>query len=65
MPIVRTDILKGQDSSKRNALAASITDAMVQHLGCPPESVTIILNEVEKEHWYIGGQDCATKFPNL
>lgn len=60
MPVVRAQFWKGASPATRNTIAESITEIMVRHLACPPEAVTVILDEIEKDHWYIGGTDSET-----
>lgn len=63
MPVIHVHFWKGPNTATKHALAASITDVVVQHLHCAPEAITILLDEIDKERWYIGGVDSATKFP--
>ena len=37
-------------------LIHEVTDAIVRSLGAPVESVRVILNEMPKQHFGIGGQ---------
>jgi len=61
MPVVRAQFWSGASVETKNAIAASITDVLVQHLSCPPATVTVILEEIDKEDWFIGGVDCVTR----
>lgn len=60
MPVVRAQFWKGSSTATRDAIAASITQTMVDQLACPPQAVTVILEEIEHDHWYIGGTDAKT-----
>ncbi|MEI7992729.1 MAG: 4-oxalocrotonate tautomerase family protein [Actinomycetota bacterium] len=60
MPVVRAQFWSGASVETKNAIAASITDVLVQHLPCPPAAVTVILEEIDKEDWFIGGVDSVT-----
>ncbi|CAB4963057.1 unannotated protein [freshwater metagenome] len=60
MPIVRAAFWSGASLNTKNAIAASITDVMVEHLSCPRSAVTVILEEIDKEDWFIGGVDSVT-----
>jgi len=55
MPIIRVQIWKGVSSETKKEIASDITDVMVQHINCPRQAVTVILDEIEKDHWFIGG----------
>lgn len=60
MPVVRAEFWSGASIDAKNAIAASITDLMVEHLSCPRSAVTVILDEVDKQDWFIGGVDSVT-----
>lgn len=65
MPIVRTEIWKGKSPEVKKALAEALTHAVVKHIGCPPQAVTVLLDEVDKENWFIGAKDSNELFPNV
>jgi 4-oxalocrotonate tautomerase len=56
MPIIRAQIWKGVDSVTRKEIASEITDLMIKHLNCPRQAITVIIDEIDKDHWFIGGQ---------
>jgi 4-oxalocrotonate tautomerase len=60
MPVVRAQFWSGATAESKNAIAASITEVMVKHLSCPPTAVTVLLEEIDKEDWFIGGVDSVT-----
>jgi 4-oxalocrotonate tautomerase len=62
MPVMHLHIWEGPDTETKNTLAAKLTQELVNHLGCPPDAVTILIDEVKKPQWYIGGVDSRTKF---
>ena len=64
MPIVHAEIWRGKSHEVKKALAESLTNAVVQHIGCPPQAVTVILDEVDKENWFAGGKDSNELFPD-
>lgn len=64
MPIVRIDLWKGREKETKRKLIKSVTSAVVDTIGCPPEAVHIIINEQPKENWGIGGEAASVKFPN-
>jgi len=64
MPIVRIDLWKGREKEKKRELIEKITSAVVDAIGCPIEAVHVIINEVEKDNWGIGGTPASVKFPD-
>ena len=58
MPMIQVQLWKGVNQETKNKIAASITDLMVQQINCPAEAVTVIMDDIEKSHWFIGGKNC-------
>ncbi len=58
MPVVRIDLLGGRPPQLLRSLIGNVHTAVVDTLGVPDDSVTIIVNEVAPEHW---GADGTTK----
>jgi 4-oxalocrotonate tautomerase len=49
-------MFEGRTPEQKQALVKAITEACVQTLGSPPESVDILLFDVPRQHWATGGQ---------
>ena len=45
----------GRTQQQKRALARAITDAMVQHADAKPTNLHVIIQEVPKENWALGG----------
>ncbi len=55
MPIVEIHLMAGRDDEKKRALVKSVTEAVSSSLGVPPASVRILLSEMAKNHYAVGG----------
>ncbi len=55
MPLVRIDMFAGRSREMKDALIRNVTNAVVEAVGCPLESVQVILYEVDKADWARGG----------
>ena len=64
MPIVRIDMFEGRDRETKQELVKSITSEMARITGCSTASVHVVINNVAKEDWGLGGELAATKFPD-
>ncbi len=64
MPVVRIDLWKGREKEKKQEIIEKVTSAIVDTVGCPSEAVHVIINEVEKYNWGIGGIPASVKFPD-
>lgn len=56
MPIVQMEILKGRTVEQKRQTVKEVTEAICKNLVCPPEAVTIIIREMEKEHYAKAGE---------
>ena len=63
MPIVRIEMFEGRDRKTKQELVKSITAEMVRITGCGEASVNIVINDVSKENWGMGGELASDKFP--
>lgn len=64
MPVVRIDLWKGREKETKKELIEKITSAVTNAIGCPIEAVQVIINEVDKDNWGIGGTPASVKFPD-
>lgn len=58
MPVVTIHMEKGRPIEIKRAL----TDAVTKAVTCHPKWVTIIIDEVERENWAVGGRLQLDKF---
>ncbi len=55
MPIAHIHMIEGRDAEKKERLIAEVTDAICRSLDVKPESVRVLIQEVPKAHFGIGG----------
>ncbi len=55
MPIVEITLIEGRDREAKQRLVEKVTEAIVDSIAAPRESVRIILREVPGEHFAVGG----------
>lgn len=56
MPVVTVQMWTGRSVEQKRKLVAAITDAMVQHAGCKPDHLHVIIQDVPKESWGRAGR---------
>lgn len=56
MPIITAHILEGRSSEQKTMLIRSVTDAVVRSLDVPEKSVRVIITEMKKDEYGIGGK---------
>lgn len=55
MPNVVIDFIEGRTVEQKRKLVESVTDAIVNSIGCKPEAVQIILHEISTDQISNGG----------
>ncbi|WP_085797969.1 2-hydroxymuconate tautomerase [Falsiruegeria litorea] len=64
MPIIRVEMFSGRSEEQKRALVRDLTDAFVGAAGGNPDSVHVVITDVDKSNWGSGGQLCSDKFPD-
>ncbi|MFN3133982.1 MAG: tautomerase family protein [Candidatus Kryptonium sp.] len=55
MPVLIIHMLSGRSSEMKRKLIKKVTDAVVESLNVKPESVRVIINEVDRENFAVAG----------
>ncbi|WP_019529176.1 2-hydroxymuconate tautomerase [Dasania marina] len=55
MPIAVINIIEGRTQQQKHALIHEITEAIVRAIDTPPENVRVIINDMPKDNFGIGG----------
>lgn len=64
MPIIRVEMFSGRSVAQKRALVRDLTEAFVGAAGGNPDSVHVVITDVDKSDWGSGGQLCSDKFPD-
>lgn len=64
MPIIRIETWAGLSKEKKQDFVATLTREAVRILDCPPEAVTVTIDERSKENWGAAGELCSERFPD-
>ena len=56
MPMIKVELLSGRSHEQKQNLVKALTDAFCETAGGVPESVQIILTDVDKENWSTAGK---------
>lgn len=56
MPVVTVQMWAGRSVEQKRKLVAAITEAMVQHAGCKPDHLHVIIQDVPKDSWGRAGK---------
>ena len=65
MPLVHVQIATGRTDEQKRALMTAMTDAMVEHLGSPRDSVRVWITEFANTEFMAGGELLADKQARL
>jgi len=61
MPIVHANVWEGFGEEKAKKVIQNITKVFAD-LGVPAQAVDVIVHEIPKSHWGIGGEPASEKF---
>jgi 4-oxalocrotonate tautomerase len=56
MPIVRIDMIEGRTTEQKEAMVEAITDVIVKIAKVSREHVWVIIEDVKKDNWSVGGK---------
>ena len=61
MPIVQIHLMEGRTDAQKEALIEEVSEAIVRSLDAPLDSVRVIISEMPKQHFGIGGQSARKR----
>lgn len=64
MPMIRVEMFEGRSDEQKRALVDKLTDAFVETAGGSHDAVDVILYDVPKANWGIGGVLAKDKYPD-
>ena len=56
MPLVTVDIWEGRSVDEKRKLVKAVTKAVVDSIKCPEAAVTVIIRDLPKCNWGLGGE---------
>jgi 4-oxalocrotonate tautomerase len=64
MPIIHVNVWEGFGKDKAKTVIQNITKVFVD-LGIPDNAVEVLVHEIPKTHWGIGGVPASIKFSEI
>lgn len=61
MPIIQFNLLEGRTNEQKRRLAEKVTDAVIEALGVPRETVRILIHEMGLYDFSVGGVTAAER----
>lgn len=61
MPIIQAFLLEGRSEEKKAAFIAAVTEAAVESIGAPRESIRVIITEMPATDYGIAGKSFKQK----
>jgi 4-oxalocrotonate tautomerase len=59
MPLIQVTLARGRSPEQLAELGRALTRAAQESIGAKPETIRVVLNECEPEHWFVGGESMA------
>jgi 4-oxalocrotonate tautomerase len=56
MPTLHLELLSGRTTDQKRAFVREVTRVAVETLGCPLESVDVLITEVARDNWAKAGR---------
>ncbi|WP_163527469.1 2-hydroxymuconate tautomerase [Halobacillus ihumii] len=56
MPIITVQMLEGRTDDQKKALVERVTDAVTDTTGARKEAVTVVIEEMAKQHYGVAGK---------
>ena len=56
MPIVHIELIEGRTAEQKEALVKDVTEAIVKNTGAQTENVHIIISDMPKGNYAVGGK---------
>jgi 4-oxalocrotonate tautomerase len=63
VPVVEISFFEGHSQEERRNLVRSVTEAVAKVTGNDPEAVHVILREMRKDQWALGGKLWVDRVP--
>lgn len=61
--MVTIGMWEGRSPEQKRELIRAVTSAICSVIRCPPEAVEIIIHEVPKVNWGLGGKPASERVP--
>jgi 4-oxalocrotonate tautomerase len=63
MPIIRVEMLEGRSREQKRELSLSLTKEMARIAQVSEASIFVVIEEVKKDNWAVGGELLSDKYP--
>ena len=64
MPVVHVNVWEGYGQENAKTTIQNITKVFVE-LGIPAQAVEVLVHEIQKSHWGIGGEPASEKSKDI
>ncbi|MCG7853969.1 MAG: tautomerase family protein [Methanosarcinaceae archaeon] len=64
MPVIHANVWKDFGEEKAKKVISGVTKVFVD-LGIPEHAVEVIIHEIPKTHWGVGGEPASEKFKGI
>ena len=61
MPFINVKMIEGRTTDQKRELAKALTDAIVEICGAKREGTTVVIEDLAKEDWAVGGVTVADR----
>ncbi len=65
MPLVEISLWSGRTAEVKERMIREVTDAVASSCGAPPDAVEVIIREIPKTDWGMGGKPFSKTHPDV
>ncbi|WP_057765345.1 2-hydroxymuconate tautomerase [Companilactobacillus tucceti] len=55
MPLVHIELIEGRSQEQLKSMVEDVTEAISKNVGAPKENIHVVLNEMKKDRYAVGG----------
>ncbi len=64
MPIIKVEMLEGRSREKKAELVEALSRELQRVCGGSLDAIYVVIDEVKKENWGVGGKLLSEKYPD-
>ena len=64
MPMITVEMFEGRTIEQKRELVKKLTDSFCETAGGSPAAVHVVIKDIPKQHWAVGGELCSDKYPD-
>ena len=64
MPVITVEMFEGRTTEQKRKLVKTLTEGFCEAAGGTPSSVHVVIKDIAKSNWAVGGELMSDKYPD-